>query len=166
MKKIVVLALALILLLNLCACGSIDSIVDKIPDSSKEFKLGEAAELNNISVTFIGITESTGSQFAKPEDGNVFILCEFEIVNNSDKELAVSSMMSFDAYCDDSSVCLSLGALMEKGSKNQLDGTVAAGKRMQGVIGYEIPSDWTELEIQYTMDLMSSDKLTFIASNN
>ena len=37
-------------------------------------------------------------------------------------------------------------ALLEKGDKNQLDGTVAPGKKMNGVIGYEVPADWKELE--------------------
>lgn len=155
MKKSVILVVAAVLLLNLCACGSIDSITDNLPNvggsaaSSKEYKPGETAEVNEVAVTFIGVTETTGSQFLTPEDGNVFVLCEFEIVNNSNKELSISSMMSFDAYCDDSAISISLSALSAKGSKNQLDGTVAAGKKMTGVVGYEVPSDWKELEIQF-----------------
>ena len=45
-------------------------------------------------------------------------------------------MMSFEAYCDDYTCTFSLGALMEKGNKNQLDGTVAAGKIL--VDGYGV----------------------------
>lgn len=170
MKKVIVLFLAFMLLLNLCACGSVESIVDNLPvvgsNANKEYNPGDTAELDDISVTFIGVTESTGSDFFLPEEGNVFLLCEFEIVNNSNKELAVSSMMSFDAYCDDTAISLSISALSIKGNKNQLDGTVAAGKKMQGVVGYEVPADWTELEIQYTPNTFGSNKLTFVAPNN
>lgn len=75
-------------------------------------------------VTLASVTESTGSTYGTPTEGNVFVLCEFEMANNSDKKIAVSSMMSFEAYCDDYTCTFSLGALMEKSNKNQLDRTV------------------------------------------
>lgn len=129
------------------------------------FYVGETAELNGVNVTFVNTVESTGSAYNTPTDGNLFVLCEFEIANHSDKEINISSMMSFDAYCDDYACTFSLGALMEKGNKNQLDGTVAAGKKFNGVIGYEVPADWQELEIVFTPDFWSGKDITFIASN-
>ena len=177
MKKFISLLLVCFLLFSLCACGDEPSLVGSGSGSSnlgnnsssggdKTFKLGDSVELNNIVVTFVGISKSTGSTYNKPGDGKVFILCEFEIVNNSKEELAVSSLMSFEAYYDDYSCDLSFGALMEKGEKNQLDGSVAPGKKMKGVVGYEIPADWKELEIQYTLNLLSDDKIVFVATNN
>ena len=130
------------------------------------FGVGETAELKGVSVTLVGVTESTGSTYNTPTDGNVFVLCEFEIANQSDKEINVSSMMSFEAYCDDYTCTFSLGALMEKGNKNQLAGTVAAGKKFNGVVGYEVPADWQELEIVFTPDFWSGKDITFVASNS
>ena len=130
------------------------------------FQVGETAELNGVQVVLAGVTESTGSAYNSPTDGNVFVLCEFEIANHSDREIAVSSMMSFAAYCDDYTCTLSLGALMEKGNKNQLDGAVAAGKKFNGVVGYEVPADWKELEIAFTPDFWSGKEITFIAANS
>lgn len=135
-------------------------------ESKSVFYVGETAELKGVSVTLVSITESTGSAYNVPTDGNVFVLCEFEIANNSDKEITVSSMMSFEAYCDDYTCTFSLGALMEKGNKNQLDGTVAAGKKFNGVVGYEVPTDWQELEIVFTPDFWSGKDITFIAANS
>ena len=129
------------------------------------FLVGETAELKNVQVTLKSVTESTGSAYNKPADGNVFVLCEFDIANTSDSEITVSSLMSFDAYCDDYACTFSLSALMEKGSKNQLDGTVAAGKKFSGVVGYEVPTDWQELEINFTPDVWSGKDITFIATN-
>lgn len=176
MKKLLSLVLVCILMFSLCACGDDPSLVGSGSGNSnlnnntsvgdKTFKLGDSVELNDIVVTFVGISKSTGSTYNKPEDGKVFILCEFEIVNNSKEDLAVSSMMSFEAYYDDYSCDLSFGALMEKGNKTQLDGTVAPGKKMKGVVGYEIPVDWKEFEIQYTLDLFSNDKIVFVTTNN
>lgn len=133
--------------------------------SQTRFGVGEKVELNDVVVTLVSVTESRGSQFNTPTDGNVFLLCEFEIENNSKSELAISSMMSFKAYCDDYSLNISLGALMEKGSKSQLDGTIASGKKMNGVVGYEVAADWKEIEIQFQSNVWSSKNITFFAEH-
>lgn len=174
MKKIISFVMACILLLCLCACGSEPTLVGNDSNTGttapkeeeKVFKLGDTVELNDIVVHFKDVIESKGEKFAKPEDGNIFVLCEFEITNNASEELSISSMLSFEAYCDDYACEYSLSALMAKGNKDQLDGSVAAGKKMKGVIGYEIPSDWKELEIQFTPDILSSDKIVFTAANS
>ena len=130
------------------------------------FYVGETAELEDVRVAFSSVTESTGSTYNTPARGNIFVLCEFEIANNSDKEINVSSMMSFEAYCDDYTCTFSLGALMEKGNKNQLDGTVAPGKKFNGVIGYEVPANCEKLEVLFTPDFWSGKDITFIAAND
>lgn len=132
-------------------------------NDSNVFCVGEAAEMNNIIVSLNDVTESYGSDYNKPSDGNVFVICEFEITNNSDKEISVSSMLSFEAYCDDYLCNYSLSALLEKENKNQLDGTVAAGKKFNGVVGYEVPSDWKNMEIHFTPDFWSNKDFIFVA---
>lgn len=141
-----------------------EEVKEEVKEEKNEFYVGETAELKEVFVTLVNVTESTGSQFNTPTDGNVFVLCEFEIANNSDKDIAVSSMMSFETYCDDYTCTFSLTALMEKGNKNQLDGTVAAGKKFNGVIGYEVPADWNELEIRFTPDFWSGSDIVFVAN--
>lgn len=128
------------------------------------FSAGETAELKDIRVTLVGVTESAGSQFNEPAEGNVFALAEFEIENNSDDEITVSSIMSFEAYSDGYSTSQSISALLERGDKGQLDGKIAPGKKMNGVIGYEISRDWAELEIHYTPDIWSDKAIIFIAT--
>lgn len=140
--------------------------VTEAPQEEKNaFLLGETAELNNVQVTLASVTENNGTEYMKPSDGNVFVLCEFEIANNSNKEINISSIMSFDAYCDDYACAYSLTALMTKGNKNQLDGTVAAGKKFNGVIGYEVPTDWKELEVHFTPDFWNGKDIIFVATN-
>ena len=99
----------------------------------------------------------------EPTSGNVFLLCEFEIENASNKEINISSMLCFDAYVDDYSTSLSLTAEMAS-DKGQLDGTVAAGKKMNGVIGYEVAEDWEEIEIHFTPDFWSGKEFIFVAN--
>lgn len=126
------------------------------------FGVGESAEQKNIIVTLNAVTESSGNDFIKPADGNIFALAEFTIENNSDKEINISSLLSFEAYQDGYSTSTSFSALTAKDGAEQLDGTIAAGKKMKGVIGYEIPSTYSELEINVQLDVWSNKKITFI----
>lgn len=125
------------------------------------FTKGEIAEMNNVQVTLVDYMESTGSEFNTPAEGNVFLMANFEIANNSDEEFAVSSMLSFEAYADDYALSYSVSAMLEKPDGNQLDGTIAAGKKMNGWIGYEVPADWSTVEIHFTDDVWSNDKFVF-----
>lgn len=125
------------------------------------FGIGEVAEMNDVQVTMVNYTESNGSQYNAPSDGNVFVLVEFEIANNSDSELSVSSMLSFDAYADDYALNYSLSATIEAESGSQLDGTIAPGKKMRGEIGYEVPADWSNIEIHFTDNVWSSSDFVF-----
>ena len=125
------------------------------------FTVGDTLEMNNILVTLNDISESTGSQFMKPTDGNVFVICEFTIENQGSSDLAVSSLMSFKAYFDDYAANVSIGAMTIDQSKGQLDGTVAAGKKIRGVVGYEAPKDWSEMEVHFVPSITSSKSFVF-----
>lgn len=130
-------------------------------DEQTVFGPGETAEMNGIQVSFVGYEENVGSEYNAPTEGNVFVLANFEISNNSDSEISVSSMMSFEAYADDYALNYSLGALMSKTDGTQLDGTIAPGKKMNGWIGYEVPADWSSVEIHFTDNVWSDNKFVF-----
>ena len=125
------------------------------------FTKGEIAEMNDVQVTLVNYEESAGSEYNTPSEGNIFLLLKFEIANNSDSELAVSSMVSFEAYADDYTLNYSLNALIEKSDSTQLDGTIAPGKKMNGWIGYEVPADWSNVEIHFTDNVWSNNKFVF-----
>ena len=173
MKRVLSLLLVA-LLLGLSACtssepvkvGNLSTENDNAEESSTVFQVGETAMLKDVKATLAGVTQSDGSEYNKPGEGNVFVLCEFMIENNSDEELSISSLMCFSAYCDDYACDYSFSALLESEGKNQLDGSIAPGKKMDGVIGYEVPADWQELEIHFTPNFISSDEFVFVATNN
>lgn len=127
------------------------------------FGVGQTANLNDIHVTFTSISEGNGKEYMRPKDGNVFIFCEFVIENNSNRDITVSSLVSFDGYVDDYSTNLSLTAVLAS-DKGQLDGTVAAGKKMTGVIGYEADADWEKVEIRFTPDFWAGKDIKFAYS--
>ena len=127
------------------------------------FNVGETAALNDVHVTLVNVSENNGGNYMTPTDGNVFVVCEFEIENNSDTDIAVSSIMSFEAYVDDYSTSMNLSAMLSTNQK-QLDGSVAAGKKMNGVIGYEAPSGWSTIEVKFTPDFWSGKDIAFTYS--
>ena len=122
----------------------------------KPFTVHDTVEVNDVYVTLESFTESAGGNLLTPADGNVFILCEFTIENKSNKDIAVSSMLSFEAYADDYSTAMSIMAT-SSAEKAQLDGTIAPDKKMNGVIGFEVPRDWSVFEIRYTPDVLSKE---------
>lgn len=136
-------------------------------DKTTSYDVGKPATSNGITMTLASVKESKGSEYFKPADGKVFLMCEFNIENNSSNDLSISSVMCFEAYVDGYSVDQSITGLSAKGSKQQLDGKVAAGKKMNGVIAYEVPKNWKELEIQVNPDVLSmfSGKTVFKAAN-
>ncbi len=125
------------------------------------FTVGETAQMQDIQVTLSNYEESEGSNFYKPSEGKVFVLAEFEIANNSDKDLAISSLLSFKAYADDYSLNYSVAAMIDK-SDSTLDGSVAAGKKMKGWIGYEVNADWGKVEIEFSPEVWKSKKFKFL----
>lgn len=141
---------------------------DSEPDNTNEpnedsngFSVGEPVDLNDVVVTLVNVRESEGSEFMAPEDGKTFILCEFEIENNSKKDINVSSMLSFEAYIDGYTANQDLSATVSS-DKSQLDGTVASGKKMNGEIGYQASKDWSSIEIRFTPDFWSRKDIEFV----
>lgn len=115
---------------------------------------------DGISFTLLDVKESKGDSFSKPDSGKIYVLAQFLIENKTKKDCNISSMLSFDAYCDGFACDYSFGAMLVV--DDQLDGTVAAGKKMKGWIGFEVEKGWKEFEIQVKPDVWSSEKLIFI----
>lgn len=187
-KRWLTLAITLALVAGLCGCGAQeksdapdttdrdrvteqatpapDPTQEPTPEPTEEAKdgygVGERAEAEGVAVTLTEVEESGGSDFFTPEDGKVFLICHFDIENNSDKDLAISSILSFDAYVDDYATSMSLSATVAA-SGTQLDGSVVAGKKLAGVIGYEVPQEWSELEVTFKPNVWTGKGLKFVA---
>lgn len=136
---------------------------DSPAEEKTTFTVGEQVELNDVIVTMVDVTENSGTEFLKPNEGHAYVICEFEVQNNSDRELNLSSLMSFDAYFDDYATSISISALSTS-DKDQLGGTVAPGKKINGIVGYEVADDWNTVEIHFTPDFWSGKEIVFTYS--
>lgn len=133
-------------------------------DPLTTYQVGETAEYNGIKVTALGYEESSGDDWSAPAEGNVFVFVNMEITNNTDEELPVSSMASFENYCGEEKLDYSANAftaLATNTDRKQMDGSIASGDTLNGYLCLEVPSDWTTLTIHYANNVWSNDKVQF-----
>ena len=134
-------------------------------DEKKVYGVGDTVENNGIKVTLISAESNEGTAILKPGEGKMFEVLEFEIENNSGHDIAVSSIAAFDAYCDDYAANFDIRANVLYDNKDQLDGTVADGKKIRGVIGYEVPTDFKKLEVTCKPSFWSSYSVKYEVMN-
>ncbi|MGF7059291.1 DUF4352 domain-containing protein [Brassicibacter mesophilus] len=138
---------------------------EKTPEEPEFFKLGETVETNKIKATISDIEKPKGNDFIRPADGKEFVLLNVTIENISSEEINISSMLSFNAYTDDESMNESLSAQTAKEGTKTLDGTIAAGKKLTGILGYEVPRDWKKIEVHFTPDAWDDITIKWIIEN-
>ena len=136
---------------------------DPAEESEETFGVGDTVDIGGVAITLNSVTETSGNDFAKPEDGKTFALCNFTIANNSGADTAISSAMSFEAYCDDTKLSYDLTGFMtdEAQQAGQLDGNIADGKNMSGVVCYQVPLEYKKLEVYVKPNPISSDTADF-----
>lgn len=137
-------------------------------DSKKTFTIGEPAELEGVSVCVKKAETSKGNDWGKPSKGNQFVFVKMLIENNSDEDINISSIASFDAYCDDYKLEDSSEAMLALSvdkKRHPLDGAVASGKKLEGYLYYEVPKKWKNIELHYTDNIWFGDKVIFSIDN-
>ncbi|MDY5846139.1 MAG: DUF4352 domain-containing protein [Bariatricus sp.] len=140
-----------------------DNATDDTSDQ-KTYALGEIATINDISIQATDYEESTGDEWAAPEEGNVFVFVNLNITNQSEKDITVSSMASFESYCNDVKLDYSVNAftaLATNTDRQQMDGSVVPGSSLDGYLCLEVPSDWTDLEIHYADQVWKDEGVIF-----
>ncbi len=129
------------------------------------YKPDETADIENVRVKVTGYEESLGDERAIPSEGYEFVFVNFEIVNNTEEEITVSSMASFESYCGGYRLDYSpeaFTALATTLDRQQIDGSIAGGGTLNGYLCLEVPADWQVIEIHYSTDVWSADKVKFV----
>lgn len=127
--------------------------------------IGSTQTINDLSVTFTAIRRNSGGKLFSPENGNEYLIFEFDIENNSTKEVSLSSMLSFAAYIDGYKAQLNLSGIVEDGGM-QIDTTLASGRHILGIVAYEVPVNWSVAEIRFSPEIFGSDELIFSATRD
>ena len=119
--------------------------------------------INDITISLIRTVESAGSDLTSPSEGNVFYICEFEVINDSVNDITINSLSCLEAFCGDYSVSEDISGLLlpEVEGKNSLDGTISAGQSFTGVVTYQIPADYDQMQFRFTPDFWDGETAAF-----
>ncbi|MBR3099907.1 MAG: DUF4352 domain-containing protein [Clostridia bacterium] len=173
MKKLLTVMTAIILLALSASSAFADGFgfdlggltsLFRMQSDAQTYEPGETAVVGDYEITMTNLLESKGSQYGKPDKGNVFVIAEFSIKNNSKEDLDISSIMCFSAEADGTTYSLSFTAdtVAMFSGMIQFDMSIAPGKTGTGIVGYEVPEKWKELRITVTPDFFSSEKAAFL----
>ena len=136
------------------------------PDNQNYLSIGDTANVNGFQVTLLDafFVNPNDSIWAQASDGKQYFMLEFEGVNLS-SENKYASLGDFAAYCDDYSVDVSVvsGAMVD--GKTLWGGDVASGKKIRGVVCYELPTDFQKFEIRVSDSMFSSKYVEFVVMN-
>ncbi len=132
--------------------------------------IGTKSDMDNYSAEFVKLIDmgNIGPDTVRPNEVNSYGAV-FEITNNSDKDLNVSSLCNFHIELDDGSLIYSATA----GSISQaqtiitdydlfLDTTVAPGETVTGYYPFEVPTGWNHLKFYYFPEYSAENYDSFV----
>lgn len=96
------------------------------------------------------------NEFSQPQAGNKYIYLQFAFENTSDTADDSVSIYNFEGYADGYSVS------MYYGGAEDLSATLSAGRTTTGFVYFEVPANAEKVEIEYTLNMFTEEKATFI----
>lgn len=168
MKKLVVILFAVVFIFSMCSCWfpfRFDYYYEDpyiYIDEEQRCGMGETAWVDGLEITMTEIKQTYGEASFEAADGKIFLLVFFEIKNVYDMDDYIDDTL-FTAYVDDYSTSVSLRAGTGE-SADPLGGNLSMGRKMHGYIGYEVPENWRNLEIEFST--YYGYKIIFFAEND
>ncbi|HEY8414377.1 MAG TPA: DUF4352 domain-containing protein [Thermaerobacter sp.] len=106
---------------------------------AQTFKVGDTIKLGDLHYTVHGVREVKGDEMFKPDKGKKWLAVEVTVENSGSEPAAVSSMLGFSLQ--DSEGYNYTSTPLPVDTKGQLDGELAAGRKMRGEVTFEVPAD-------------------------
>lgn len=120
------------------------------PKEVKSYKVGDSVKLGGAVVTVNKIEASTGGQFSKPQEGNVWLNLNITIENTEAKDQYITTMgQMFLRDGDGNSYQVAVTDKSLESVNNNLDGTILAKSKRTGWVGFEVKEDVKQLGFQY-----------------
>ena len=124
------------------------------------FKIGETVKIGAFEMTVNQVTSPKGDSFNKPSAGNKFLIVDVTLENKGTKAENVSSSLQMwlkdptgQRYKDD------LSAIVASKGKTP-DGEIAAGEKIRGQVGFQVPEEITGLVFVFDEDLFGEGKVS------
>lgn len=122
-------------------------------------RVGEPVTLSGWTVTVNSVKRSSGDgEFNVPKAGNVYLLIDVTVVNNTGQSQVVSSDLQFSLK---DSTGQSYTEALDTAAPAAPNGTVADGGKVRGTLVYEVPQSIHTWELDFQPDLFSGDQATW-----
>lgn len=130
-----------------------ESVVEEI--AKTEYYVGDTLSVDGLEITYIGSSNYVSdNEFVQPADGNKYIRLAFHVDNKSGSDRMVS-VYEFVCYADGYECQATY-------QDDDLSATLSDGRSTDGAVYFEIPTDAQEVEVEYEIDWISSEKVKFI----
>ena len=131
-----------------------------ISERKEYYGINDTVDLNGVIFTFLGTEDIPDEEISWLPAGNglKYVTMEFEVFNGTQEDVTVSSSSNFHVYLDDMLISQSLvGWLVE--DKGGLDGVLKPRDKMQGILCYKLPVDFTKVSVE-----VSQGKIPVVAT--
>lgn len=170
-KFLLVLTLLLLTLCALGGCGTEPTVTPAEPDQTENSKpdtgnknesgqttvhVGEVLTTDKLKITYTDCGDYTDyNQFTAPKEGFKFIKLTLSAENIGDADANISNFY-FSCYAD--------GVAMDANyfGDDNLSATISPGRKANGNIYFEVPTDAESIEVEYESDFWTSKKAIFI----
>lgn len=123
------------------------------------FKVGETVNIQNVNLTVNSISNPDGNEFTKPEDGKKFLVVDVTIENTSTEVQNISSLLQMsvkDGTGQEYAVDFAATTIVDGASP---DGELAAGEKVRGQVGFQVPADAKGLVFVFDASVFGSGKI-------
>lgn len=128
-------------------------------ESKDKYIVGDIWENKTLRVKYTDCYEFTDyNQYNAPADGNKIICAEFEFENIGKSDETVM-YTDFHGYADGYEVNQSYAP---DGTGLSFSVKMSAGRKGTGKVAFEVPEDAEEIEIEFSPNMFSSEKVIFI----
>lgn len=127
-------------------------------------KQGQGGLCNGVSMTLVGMSTTDGNNSIRAAQGYEFVMVEFDVHNTVDMSVTLTPAVAFTCYCDGYAIKPSERGFMV--APMGFVDTLHGGDKTRGMLCFEVPVGWQELEIVYGNPKESSDNLTFVVNGN
>lgn len=130
---------------------AVKAIQTEVEQPSEEevttFTIGDTIITKDYKLTVEGASIIVSdNKYAQPDENCEFVEVELTLENTSNDTLNVRALY-FTAYADGFIIDSHNWHAYYPSSKNILSADLASGKKINGVLCYEVPNDWSELEL-------------------
>lgn len=120
------------------------------------YHIGDVVEVGDVVLMVSGWSLSEGSEFNKPDEGNHLVFVDVTVVNSSESQESVSSLLQMNLRDSTGQIYdPEFTAAIDSPNRGP-DAVLLPGERIRGTVGFQTPIDATELTFVFDADIFGT----------